>query len=199
MALTVSYAAHSEVGLVRTNNQDSAYVSPTMLMVADGMGGAAAGDLASAVATWELERTDQHLAERLAAAHAERATSGEPAAEDGAVEDIITVMRSTLHRANDRLIQLVEDDPHLDGMGTTVCGFVLADDTMAVVNIGDSRAYRVRDGSRPASPGITAGCRPSWMKVASPKKKPSPIRTETSSCGSSTVQTSMSPTWKASR
>ena len=51
MALTLSYDAHSEIGLVRSNNQDSAYTSPRMLMVADGMGGAAAGDLASAVAT----------------------------------------------------------------------------------------------------------------------------------------------------
>ena len=77
MALTLSYAAHSEVGLVRTNNQDSAYVSPRMLMVADGMGGAAAGDLASAVATWEIERTDAHLSDRLAAARAEREAAGE--------------------------------------------------------------------------------------------------------------------------
>ena len=51
MALTLSYDAHSEIGLVRTNNQDSAYVLSTMLMVADGMGDAAAGDLASAIAT----------------------------------------------------------------------------------------------------------------------------------------------------
>ena len=58
MALTLSYDAHSEIGLVRSNNQDSAYTSPRMLMVADGMGGAAAGDLASAVATWELRQGD---------------------------------------------------------------------------------------------------------------------------------------------
>ena len=58
MALTLSYVARSEVGLVRKNNQDSAYASPSMLMVADGMGGAAAGDLASAVAIKELRETD---------------------------------------------------------------------------------------------------------------------------------------------
>src|SRR4051812_11633712 len=48
--LTWEYLAHSEVGLVRKNNQDSGLVSDDLLMVADGMGGAAAGDLASAVA-----------------------------------------------------------------------------------------------------------------------------------------------------
>ncbi|MCB0892726.1 MAG: protein phosphatase, partial [Propionibacteriaceae bacterium] len=62
MALTLAYVARSEVGLVRKNNQDSAYASPTMLMVADGMGGAAAGDLASAVAINELRQTDADLA-----------------------------------------------------------------------------------------------------------------------------------------
>ena len=58
MALTLRYVARSEVGLVRKNNQDSAYASPSMLMVADGMGGAAAVDLASAVAINELRETD---------------------------------------------------------------------------------------------------------------------------------------------
>ena len=150
MALTVSYDAHSEIGLVRTTNQDSAYVSPTMLMVADGMGGAAAGDLASAVAIWELERTDTDLDARVAAARAEREASGEPIPdgedEPGELVDVLTVLAGTLARANDRLNERVEDDPALAGMGTTVCGFVLADDRLAVVNIGDSRAYLVRDG-----------------------------------------------------
>lgn len=150
MALTLSYAAHSEIGLVRTTNQDSAYVSPTMLMVADGMGGAAAGDLASAVATWELERTDAELPARVASAKAEREASGEPVPsgedEPGELVDLLTVLASTLARANDRLIERVEDDPALSGMGTTVCGFVLSEDRLAVANIGDSRAYLVRDG-----------------------------------------------------
>lgn len=151
MALTLSYDAHTEIGLVRSNNQDSAYTSPRMLMVADGMGGAAAGDLASAVATWELRRTDEELDQRVAAARAERLAAGEPAGtpgedDPGDLVDVLTVLAGTLARANDRLIELVEDDPSLDGMGTTVCGFVLADDRLAVVNIGDSRAYLVRDG-----------------------------------------------------
>ena len=50
MTLQLSYVAHSEIGLIRKNNQDSGYASPHLLVVADGMGGAAAGDLASAVA-----------------------------------------------------------------------------------------------------------------------------------------------------
>ncbi|HEY8664068.1 MAG TPA: protein phosphatase, partial [Propionibacteriaceae bacterium] len=50
MPLALRTVAHSEIGLVRKNNQDSGYASPTMVVVADGMGGAAAGDLASTVA-----------------------------------------------------------------------------------------------------------------------------------------------------
>ena len=56
MAFSLQIDAHSEIGLVRNNNQDSAYVSPHLIVVADGMGGAAAGDLASAVAIRELQR-----------------------------------------------------------------------------------------------------------------------------------------------
>ena len=58
MTLQLRVASHSEVGLVRKNNQDSGYASPHLLVVADGMGGAAAGDLASAVAIDEIKRLD---------------------------------------------------------------------------------------------------------------------------------------------
>ena len=54
--LSLDTSAHSEIGLVRKNNQDSAYTSPTMIVVADGMGGAAAGDLSSAATIQELAR-----------------------------------------------------------------------------------------------------------------------------------------------
>ncbi len=153
MALTLSYDSHSEIGLVRSNNQDSAYSSPRMLMVADGMGGAAAGDLASAVATWELRATDETLDQRVSAARTERLQAEADSPQDepdedhpGELVDVLTVLASTLANANEKLVQLVEDDPELAGMGTTVCGFVLADDRLAAVNIGDSRAYLIRDG-----------------------------------------------------
>lgn len=151
MAFTLAYDAHTEIGLVRSNNQDSAYTSPRMLMVADGMGGAAAGDLASSVAVWELRETDERLDELVADARAAREASGAelPTNHDdhpGELVDVFTVLAQTLARANERLVHLVDDDPQLSGMGTTVCGMVLAGDQLAVVNIGDSRAYLVRDG-----------------------------------------------------
>ncbi|HEY3546988.1 MAG TPA: protein phosphatase, partial [Propionicimonas sp.] len=100
MTLALRWVAHSEIGLVRKNNQDSAYVSPTMLMVADGMGGAAAGDLASAVAIRELKAADGSFAG----------------------EEMLDVVADAIDRAGEVISELVDADPSLDGMGSTVCG-----------------------------------------------------------------------------
>ena len=124
MSLALRYLAHSEIGLVRKNNQDSAYVSPTMLVVADGMGGAAAGDLASAVAIRELKAAD--------------------GAQTGAA--MLEVLGTAIDRAADAMSELIDADPKLDGMGSTVCGLMFDGNEFGVANIGDSRAYRYRDG-----------------------------------------------------
>ena len=58
MSLQLRFVSHSEIGPVRKNNQDSGYASPHLLVVADGMGGAAAGDLASAVAVDTIKDLD---------------------------------------------------------------------------------------------------------------------------------------------
>lgn len=123
MALTLRYLAHSEVGLVRKNNQDSGYASPHLLVVADGMGGAAAGDLASAVAIESIRQIDAPT----------------PAAE------MLDVLARALHRANDRIADLVEADVALEGMGTTVTSGLFDGETLGLAHIGDSRAYRLRD------------------------------------------------------
>lgn len=126
MALALRYQAHSEIGLVRKNNQDSAYASPTMLMVADGMGGAAAGDLASAIAIAQLARTDA----------------------DGATGDaMLPALGAAISQASDLITELIEADPRLDGMGSTVCGVMFDGSQLALANIGDSRAYRYREGT----------------------------------------------------
>ncbi|PFG17960.1 protein phosphatase [Propionicimonas paludicola] len=124
MTLALRYLAHSEIGLVRRNNQDSAYTSPTMLMVADGMGGAAAGDLASAIAIRELQEADGPL-------------TG---------ESMLTAIDAAIAKASRSISDLIDDDPALDGMGSTVCGFMFDGNQIGLANIGDSRAYRYRDG-----------------------------------------------------
>ncbi|WP_094451551.1 PP2C family protein-serine/threonine phosphatase, partial [Parenemella sanctibonifatiensis] len=125
----LNFTCHSEVGLVRKNNQDSGYASATMLVVADGMGGAAAGDLASAVAVQELSRSDERMADAPATG-----------------EDMLEAMAGAISRANDRIADLVADDHSLDGMGTTVCGVMFDGSQIGLAHIGDSRGYLLRDG-----------------------------------------------------
>jgi len=124
MGLALRVVSHSEIGLVRKNNQDSGYTSPHLLVVADGMGGAAAGDLASAVAVDTLMRVD------------ESATG--PA--------MLDVMSGAVDDANDRIADLIADDVSLDGMGTTLTAALFDGSELGLVHIGDSRAYLLRDG-----------------------------------------------------
>src|SRR5215213_8566775 len=124
MALSLKIASHSETGLVRKNNQDSGYASPQLLVVADGMGGAAAGDLASAVAIDSIRRIDKPV-------------TG---------EEMLEALSGAIHKANDRIADLVEADLSLDGMGTTVTGALFDGSQIGLAHIGDSRAYLFRDG-----------------------------------------------------
>jgi serine/threonine protein phosphatase PrpC len=124
MPLTLRFVTHSEIGLVRKNNQDSGYASPNLLVVADGMGGAAAGDLASAVAIQAIRQVDAPT----------------PAPQ------MLDVLAGALHEANNRIADLVEEDGTLDGMGTTVTGALFDGHELGLAHIGDSRAYLFRDG-----------------------------------------------------
>lgn len=160
--LTWEYLAHSEVGLVRKNNQDSGLVSADLLVVADGMGGAAAGDLASAVAVDTLAHTDLQSAEPVEEPSAEdqeggpSTTSGSgtgsgPSTSSGTSKtsgagDKLHRLAAALSAANTRIADLVTTDYTLEGMGTTVTAVVLDGDGIGLVHIGDSRGYLFRDG-----------------------------------------------------
>ena len=123
---SLRFTAHSEVGRVRKNNQDAGYASPTMLLVSDGMGGAAAGDLASAVAATEAARSDVRAA-------------------DG--EEMCERIAGIMARSNAKLSALIEEDLQLDGMGTTFCGAMFNGEQFGLGHIGDSRGYLLRDGN----------------------------------------------------
>jgi len=124
MTFQLKYVTHSEIGLIRKNNQDSGYASPHLLVVADGMGGAAAGDLASAVAIDTIRKIDGP-------------TTG---------EQMLDVLASAVHQANDKIAELIESDFSLEGMGTTVTGAMFDGTQLGLAHIGDSRAYLLRDG-----------------------------------------------------
>lgn len=124
MTYSLRVEAHSEVGRIRKNNQDAGYASPSMLVVADGMGGAAAGDLASAVAVVIARDADERLAG----------------------EAMLSHMDGVLDETNVRLSELVSEDLTLDGMGTTFCGAMFDGSQLGLAHIGDSRCYLLRDG-----------------------------------------------------
>ncbi|EPR75066.1 Serine/threonine phosphatase PPP [Leifsonia rubra CMS 76R] len=126
MANSGNSAAASHVGKVRANNQDSAYAGTHLFVVADGMGGHAGGDVASAI-------TIKHLAE------ADHPYS--------TPEDAAQVLHDTLLAANQMLSNTVIEHNELTGMGTTVSGMVRVGDKLAIAHIGDSRIYLLRDGT----------------------------------------------------
>ncbi|TDW89745.1 protein phosphatase [Kribbella pratensis] len=125
MTLSLDYATLSDVGRVRRNNEDSAYAGPHLLLLADGMGGAAAGEVASAAAVQVMRRLDTA---------------------DITGEDMIEALAGAVHRANERLSELVEEDPEREGMGSTVTALMFDGKRLGLAHLGDSRAYRLRDG-----------------------------------------------------
>lgn len=123
--MTMLSAAGSHVGKVRSNNQDSGYAGEHLFVVADGMGGHAGGDVASALVITSIARIDR---------------SFESASE------AVQAFRAALLEANQELAETVFEHPELAGMGTTVSGFIRVGDSLALAHIGDSRVYRWRDG-----------------------------------------------------
>ncbi|MGA5817070.1 protein phosphatase 2C domain-containing protein [Kitasatospora sp. NPDC094028] len=125
MTLVLRFAAGSHKGLIREGNEDSGYAGPRLLAVADGMGGAAAGEVASSEVLGSIVRLDEDV----------------PGA------DLLTLLGDAVQGANDRLRQMVEEDPQLEGMGCTLTAMLWTGQRMGLVHVGDSRAYLLRDGS----------------------------------------------------
>lgn len=124
MSLTLRYAVRSDRGLVRNNNEDSVYAGPRLLAIADGMGGHAAGEVASKIVIGTIEPLD----------------------EDRPIADLIGAMRDAVADANAALADSVDHDADLEGMGTTLTAIRFAGSRIALVHVGDSRAYLMRGG-----------------------------------------------------
>ena len=121
---TVSYAA-SDVGKVRSSNQDSGYAGVNLFFVADGMGGHAGGDIASAI-------TAQHVA-----------LADEPVENSQQAEQKLI---DYIWQANEKLGASVAQHSELAGMGTTFSGMLVNGTSVSIGHIGDSRIYLARDG-----------------------------------------------------
>ena len=123
MPLVFRYAARSDVGLVRQGNEDSGYASDNLLIVADGMGGHVAGEMASATVTAIL--------------------AGLPIAES---EDVLTQLADAVDEAQLEMRHIIAEQPDFQGMGTTVTVVCWQGDRASLAHVGDSRAYMLRDG-----------------------------------------------------
>jgi PPM family protein phosphatase len=125
VSLALRYAARSDVGLLRDGNEDSVYAGPRLLAVADGMGGHAAGEVASRVVIETVAVLDH-----------------EPP--DG---DVTEALREAVETANGYLRDMVAADGALEGMGTTLTALLWVDEQLGLVHVGDSRGYLLRNGA----------------------------------------------------
>lgn len=125
MTIALRYALRSDVGLVRSNNQDAGFAGPNLLVVADGMGGHAGGDIASSIAVANLATLND---------------------DSFGTDDAINELESAIDRARDELVALSAENPELSGMGTTITAMLRVGSKLAMAHMGDSRAYLLRDG-----------------------------------------------------
>jgi PPM family protein phosphatase len=121
---TVSFAA-SDIGRVRSSNQDSGYSGVNLFFVADGMGGHAGGDIASALASQHLALADEPL-------------ENSAAAEQKLIDFI--------YQAKQKIDASVKEHPAITGMGTTLSAMMVTGTSVTIAHIGDSRVYLARDG-----------------------------------------------------
>ncbi|OLM34491.1 Serine/threonine phosphatase PPP [Pseudonocardia sp. Ae717_Ps2] len=124
MTLVLRYSARSDRGLVRQNNQDAVYAGPRLLALADGMGGHAAGEVASSLVISALAPLD----------------------DDVPGDDLLAELRDATHDGNEAISRHVAEAPDLDGMGTTLTAILFAGSRLGMVHVGDSRCYLLRDG-----------------------------------------------------
>jgi protein phosphatase len=119
VALYLRYAVRSDLGLVRNNNEDSVYAGPRLLAIADGMGGHAAGEVASKIVIGMIRPLD----------------------EDRRIDDLMAALRETVVDANHRIADAVKQRSELEGMGTTLTAVRFLGSQVGLVHVGDSRAY----------------------------------------------------------
>jgi protein phosphatase len=158
--LALRSAAFTDIGLGRANNEDSACAGPRLAVVADGIGGMPMGEQASAVvvrqlslldpqatAAWPLpDRTPPHGNQNSPSPETTvvlPARSGPLAAPD----DPVAALRDAVAKANRTIRELIDTDENTEAMGTTVTALLLAHDQIALLHVGDSRAYLLHGGT----------------------------------------------------
>lgn len=133
----VAAVGRTHVGLVKPNNEDSFHIGSGLLIVADGVGGSAAGEVAS-----------KTVVNIFAEMENEFVSAGEPTG-DG--HDIYALLNGAVDRSTDSLLSQVDADPRLEGMGTTVTAMMWSGRRIVFAQIGDSRAYYLQHGAPQAT------------------------------------------------
>jgi serine/threonine protein phosphatase PrpC len=122
------YAALSDVGRVRKDNQDSGYAGPHLLVIADGVGGSARGDIASSATVEMLRKLDVPT-------------------QESSPDDMLGALAGAIHRSHDRIAQLVREFPDIEGTSSTVTAAIFDGGLIGIGHVGDSRGYLLRDGA----------------------------------------------------
>jgi PPM family protein phosphatase len=125
MGVTLHAAAVTDLGLVRSNNEDSFHVGPRVIAIADGMGGLPAGELASDVVVKALAKLDRKPAD----------------------VDPLDALTEAVKEGNNKVAEMVDEHPEREGMGTTVTALMLVGDKLGLVHVGDSRCYLLHDNT----------------------------------------------------
>ena len=163
MTVTLRYSARSDIGLVRQTNQDSGYAGPHLCAMCDGMGGPAGGDIASAIAI-------EHLAPLDADSHQ--------------ASEMLGLLREAIQSTHTDLVTLSNQDPDLAGLGTTCVAVMRSGNKLAMVHVGDSRAYLLRDGGLTQVTTDHTFVEYLVSPAASPVSRPAATPSARCSCGS---------------
>lgn len=124
MSLALNYTARSDRGLIRQNNEDSAYAGSRLLALADGMGGHAAGEIASQLMIAAVSRLDN----------------------DQPDADLLESLRRACIEGNNSIADEIDQNPSTQGMGTTLTALLFDGTRLGMCHVGDSRGYLLRDG-----------------------------------------------------
>jgi protein phosphatase len=132
--LELEFAGKTDTGMVRSHNEDAIHISPEygFVILADGMGGYNAGEIASSMA---VEATRQVLETGLSQLSGRK--------RDQRLHQLVT---EAIQQANTAVITAAHDNVQYDGMGTTIVAALFHGNKLTVAHVGDSRAYRIRQG-----------------------------------------------------
>ena len=135
----IDFAEVTDTGRVRDHNEDAIGSDGELglMVLADGMGGYSAGEVASGIAV--------QIVSELASEGADREQRNDVDPHSGMMRQSI-VLRDAIYRANKIIYQTAQSQTHCEGMGTTIVAAMFYDDRVSIAHVGDSRAYRLRGG-----------------------------------------------------